>query len=112
MEVNVENVETSAAVVRLVGRLDLKVAHEVKGRLQEVVAGGRARVVLDLDAVPFVDSSGLGALIGALKAARVAGGDLRIARAGEQVRYVLQLSSLDRVLVPHPTVEDALDRLR
>jgi anti-anti-sigma regulatory factor len=45
--------------------------------------------------------------VGGLKSARQAGGDLRIAAAPEQVRTVLALTNLDRVLTPHQTVEDA-----
>jgi anti-sigma B factor antagonist len=45
-----------------------------------------------------MDSSGLGALIGCLKTARQADGDLRIAAPNEQVRMVLRLSNVDRVL--------------
>jgi anti-sigma B factor antagonist len=62
----------------------------------------------DLGAVPFVDSSGLGALIGGLKAARLAGGDLRLARPAEQAAMILELTNLSRVLRAHATVEEAL----
>jgi len=55
-----------------------------------------------------VDSSGLGALIGGLKTARQADGDLRIAAPTEQVATVLGLTNLDRVLRPFATVEDAV----
>ncbi|GDX81587.1 anti-sigma factor antagonist [Deltaproteobacteria bacterium] len=89
-------------------RLDLLSAAEVKSQLQAAVARGQHRLVVDLDGVPFIDSSGLGALIGALKAARVAGGDMRIARAGPQVLYVLEITMLDRVLQCHDNVEGAL----
>jgi anti-sigma B factor antagonist len=65
------------------------------------------RVVVDLGATTFMDSSGLGALVSGLKTCRQAGGDLRIAAAGEQVRTVLKLTNLDRILRPHDTVEDA-----
>lgn len=92
------------------GRLDLLTASDVKKQLQGAVAKGLHRLVVDLHGVPFIDSSGLGALIGALKSTRVAGGDLRIARAGDQVRYVLEISMLDRVLLCHATVEEALAR--
>ena len=64
---------------------------------------GRAHVVVDLTAVPFMDSSGLGAIIAALKKARQAHGDLRIAGANEQVITVLKLTNLDRVLRPFTT---------
>ncbi|MBV9547118.1 MAG: STAS domain-containing protein [Chloroflexi bacterium] len=96
------------AVVHPHGRLDLLAAQDVKTRLTETVAAGHQRLVVDLTDVPFIDSSGLGALIGGLKAARQAGGDLRIARPGEQPRTVLQLTTLDRVLRPYATVEEAL----
>jgi anti-anti-sigma factor len=58
--------------------------------------------------VDFVDSSGLGAIIGVLKAARQVGGDLRIARPTSQLRSILELTMLDRVLRPYETVEEAL----
>lgn len=99
---------STTGVIVLSGRLDLLAADELKSRIQHLVADGWCQLVVDLDAVRFIDSSGLGALIGGLKIARVAGGDFRIARPAEQVRYILQVSTLDRVLTPYPTVEEAL----
>lgn len=91
------------------GRFNMVSAPRVKARIDEVVAGGSARIVVDLSGVEFMDSSGLGALIGGLKAARQASGDLRIAAAGEQVVAVLKLTNLDRILRPYASVEEALD---
>lgn len=67
---------------------------------------GRTSIVVDLAGTDFMDSTGLGALIAGLKTTRRAGGDLRIARPGTQVMTVLQLTSLDRILHPHDTVEE------
>ena len=97
-----------ATVVGLTGRLDLLSAAQVKERLAQEAAAGRKRLVVDLGDVSFIDSSGLGALIGALKAARVAGGDLRIARPTDQAQLILKLTTLDRVMKPYPTVDAAL----
>src|SRR4051812_6974465 len=108
MEVALESRSDGAAVVRLSGRLDLLSAPELRQVLLRAVSAGRRRLVVDLGDVPFVDSSGLGALIGGLKAARQAGGALRIARPTEQARVILRLTTLDRVLKPYPTVEEAL----
>ena len=108
MEVTVESRDGGIAVVRSVGRLDLLSAADVKQRLTDAVAAGRRRLVVDLGGIEFIDSSGLGALIGGLKAARLAGGDLRIARPSEQARTILELTTLDRVLRPYATVEEAL----
>jgi anti-anti-sigma factor len=96
------------AVVAMRGRLDLLTAAAVKQQLIDAIAAGNRRLVVDLQDVTFMDSSGLGALIGGLKAARLQGGDLRIARTPDQARAVLTLTTLDRVLRPYVTVEEAL----
>jgi anti-sigma B factor antagonist len=108
MDVSVDVRPDGAAVMRLVGRLDLSSAADVKQRLTRAIAEGHRLVVVDLDGVTFIDSSGLGALISGLKAARFQKGELRIARPGEQARVVLELTTLDRVLRPYSTVEEAL----
>ena len=108
MELRVEATQTGAAVVRLDGRLDLVTAGEAKQRMVEAVDGGQRRLVVDMANVDFVDRSGLGAIVGVLKAARQAGGDLRIARPTSQLRSILELTMLDRVLRPYETVEEAL----
>ncbi|HEX3224357.1 MAG TPA: STAS domain-containing protein [Nocardioides sp.] len=84
-----------------------QVAPAFKNLVEETVASGQSRIVVDLGGVTFIDSSGLGALIAALKATRQAGGDLRVADVPEQVMTVLRLTNLDRVLRAHPTVADA-----
>jgi len=76
--------------------------------LEHVLEAGTSRVVVDLTDTTFMDSSGLGALIGGLKRTRQLGGDLRIAGAPEQVRMVLNLTNLDRVLRPHEDVASAV----
>lgn len=98
-----------AAVVRVGARLTMVNAAELRAAVDEALGGGRTTVVVDLGRCEFMDSSGLGAIIGGLKVARQAGGDLRIARLTPQVRTVLELTNLDRVLRPHDSVEEALD---
>jgi len=100
-------VRDGVAVVSCVGRLNMTEAPRLKQMVDSIVADDVSRIVVDLTETPFVDSSGLGALIGGLKTARQAGGDLRIAGAGEQVLAVLGLTNLDRILRPYATVEDA-----
>ena len=78
-------------------------------RLVAEISAVTPRLIVDLGETTFLDSSGLGALIGGLKAARQAGGDLRLARPGEQARVVLQLTALDRVLPAYESVAQALD---
>jgi anti-anti-sigma factor len=108
MELIVHRWTDNVAVVRLGGRVDLLTAVEVKHAFARAVAHGQRRLVVDLNDVTFIDSSGLGALIGGLKVARQAGGDLRIARPSDQARVILELTTLNRILKPYPSVEEAL----
>lgn len=89
------------------GRLNMVGAPQLREVVSEAVAGGSSHVVLDLAGTEFMDSSGLGALIGCLKLARQAGGDLRIANVQPQVQTVLELTSMNRILTPYESVEAA-----
>lgn len=97
------------AVIALGGRLTATGAPLLRTAVSDLVSGGSARIVVDMTDLQFVDSTGLGALVGALKSARVAGGDLRIAGVTDAVRTVLHLTNLDRVLRDFPTPESAFD---
>lgn len=111
MRITVDHLGSGLAAVRLAGHLDLDSARELRRCVGETVGDGARNVVIDLAGVTFVDSSGLGALVGGLKCARQAGGELRIAAAGEQVRMVLELTKLVRVLWPYETLDEALEGL-
>ena len=97
------------AVVRITGRLDFTSAPKARDQFATAIAGGHRKLVVDLGKVGFVDSAGLGSLIGGMRAARLAGGDLRVANPSEQVTMLLSLTSLDQVIKIDPTIEKALD---
>jgi anti-sigma B factor antagonist len=109
MQFTAESLPGDIAIIRGGGRLNMVAAPLIREVILEQIAAGRTRVVIDLSAIDFMDSSGLGALIGCLKSARQAGGDLRIAAPTPQVSMVLKLSNLDRVLKAHDTAESAFD---
>ncbi len=97
----------SWTVVRPTTDLDLATGPELRSRIVELVASGQIHIVIDLVHVEFVDSTGLGVLVGALKRTRVHDGDLRIANAVPRVRRVLQITDLDRVFEMHQSLESA-----
>ena len=109
MDISSEELAPGVVAVHCTGRLNMVAASGVKTFLDKTVDAGGRKVVVDLSGVAFIDSSGLGALIGGLKKARQAGGDLRIAGVGEQVAAVLRLTNLDRVLRGYDSVERATD---
>ncbi len=96
-------------VVRPEGRLNMVAARQLKAALGELVDGGTHRIVVDLADTTFIDSSGLGALIGGVKSTRQRGGDLRIARPTASVMTVLDLTNLSKVLRPRDDVDTAFD---
>jgi anti-sigma B factor antagonist len=100
-------IKDSYAEVTADGRLNMVSGPKLREVIADVLANGSNRVVVNLEKTVFVDSSGLGALIGCLKAARQAGGDLRIAGVQPQVKMVLELTSMDRVLSSYPSAEAA-----
>ena len=108
MKIVVDHRSDAVAVIRLEGRLDFLSAVNAREQFSKTVHSGTPRLVVDLGGVTFIDSSGLGSLVGGLKSARQAGGDLRIACPSEQAKSVFRLTSLDQVFRSHPTLDDAL----
>lgn len=100
--------DSGAVVVRPTGKINMVVARTLRDEVHALIAAGNLLVIVDLSAVELIDSSGLGALISGLKAAREAGGDLRIAAPNKQALKALEITNLDRILSPHATVSDAL----
>jgi anti-sigma B factor antagonist len=107
MNFDTEMVDSTTAVIRPNGRLTMVSTASLRSLVTETVESGRNHIVVDLSTTDFIDSSGLGALVAGLKTARQAGGDLRIAKPSEQVRTVLQLTNLDRVLRPAASIQGA-----
>ena len=105
-----ETLDPTTALIRPEGRLTMVSTASLRSLVAETVAAGHVHVVVDLSECEFIDSSGLGALVAGLKTARQAGGDLRIARPSEQVRTVLELTNLDRVLRPAASIQGAFGR--
>lgn len=88
-------------------RIDAAVALQFKDRFREACATPSRRVVLDLARVDFVDSSGLGAIVAALKMME-SGRRLELAGLTPPVERVLRLTRMDRVFVIHKDAETAL----
>jgi anti-sigma B factor antagonist len=98
----------SAAVLVLRGPLDLGTAARMDHMMRAELTEGRHHLVVDLSDVTFCDSTAISALLRLHRAATGAGGWIRLAGVPDQVRRVLQVTNVDRVLHRFPGVEEAL----
>jgi anti-sigma B factor antagonist len=91
-------------------RIDARSAPDLKQRIGSYISGGAEWLVLDLSEVEFVDSSGLGAIVSALKLLGRRG-DLVISGARESVQALFKLTRMDKVFRMFGTVEEAQQAL-
>jgi len=95
-------------VLTLEGALDLHVSPEVRASLRDMIDKKPKRLVVDLTNVPYVDSSGLAVLIGAMQSLEHQGGVFMLAGAQEAVRMILESARLDQYFLLFPHVDAAL----
>jgi anti-sigma B factor antagonist len=93
------------------GEIDLSTAPRLRERIVELVEGGSYNIVVNLSDVPFMDSTGLGVLVGSLKRVRERDGTLALAGVARPVQRVLSLTGMDKVFPIHPTVDEATSSL-
>ncbi len=85
------------AILPIEGRFDSKAASSVRQLVQQVLGFGYTNVLLNLEAVTFMDSSGLGVLVSSMRKCREAGGTLCLCCVPESVSMVLTLTSMNKV---------------
>ena len=90
--------DTDSAVISLLGDLDFHTARRLREKLLELHSEGVNKVVLDMAALEFIDSSGLSVLVAGLKRLKNSDGNLTLRAVPEQTRRVLEVSGLSRVL--------------
>jgi anti-sigma B factor antagonist len=96
------------AIVAVSGDVDISTSPDLRQALAEAVSAGTRALVVDLSAVRFVDSTGLGVLVGAYTAVRNAGGRLAVVNDHAAVLKVLSITALHDVLGVHPTLAGAV----
>ncbi len=97
-------------VITVAGELDVVGGPDLRNAVMAEVRDGHTRLVLDLTGVDFIDSFGLGVVIGALKRTRLLDGDLRLVVPEPRVRRVFEVCDLDRVFDFHTDVAQAVTR--
>jgi anti-sigma B factor antagonist len=94
-------------VLEVGGEVDVYTAPRLRERLVELVDSGARNVVVDLGRVDFLDSTGLGVLVGALKRLRAVGGTFGLVCAKEPLLKIFRITALDQVFPIFGSVEAA-----
>jgi anti-sigma B factor antagonist len=103
--------ERGVVIAAVTGDIDLSTVAGLRERLFELADGGEPLIV-DLNRVTFIDSTGLGVLIGAARRAAVRGGSVHAVCSQPQTRKLLWLTGVDRRIPLTATVDGALTLLK
>ena len=104
-----EDDHDGAAVISVSGEVDVAAAPALRDSLARILAAGTGgMVVVDLVGVTFIDSTGLGVLIGAHKRCAEGGRELRVVVGEPRILKVFEITGLTDLLSIHPTLDLAL----
>ncbi len=107
MEISFNSLGTDTYLVKLNGALNARSAEDTKQIFRDLADKGAKQVVVDLSGVPFIDSSGLAALVSGLKTYGGNAENLRLAAPQSQARLLFELTMFDRVFQIFDTVIEA-----
>ncbi|MEE8601271.1 STAS domain-containing protein [Euzebya tangerina] len=94
----IDDRDDDRSVVAVSGEVDVYTAPTLREHLNGRIADGATDLVVDLSDVGFMDSTGLGVLVGALKRLRQAGGDMQVICTSEPVLKIFRITGLEGVL--------------
>jgi anti-sigma B factor antagonist len=107
LDLNVHK-EGDHAVLEVGGEIDVYTAPKLREKLIELVSEGSYHIVVDLEKVDFLDSTGLGVLVGGLKRVRNHEGTLQLVCTQEKILKIFRITGLTKVFPIHTSVADAV----
>jgi anti-sigma B factor antagonist len=96
------------SVLAVSGEVDVATVPRLREQLHGLVAQGSNKIVVDLDSVDFLDSTGLGVLVGALKRVRSNDGELSLVCTQPRIRKVFEVTGLTKVFNLYDSVDEAV----
>ena len=100
--------EDGRAIVAVGGEIDVYTAPKLRDQITELVSSGSYNIVIDLEAVEFLDSTGLGVLVGGLKKVRAHDGSLELICSQERLLKIFRITGLAKVFVIHDSVDPSV----
>src|SRR5215208_6833914 len=100
--------EDGHTIIEVGGEIDVYTAPKLRDKITELVAAGVYDIVVDMGAVEFLDSTGLGVLVGGLKKVRAHDGSLQLVCSQERLLKIFRITGLAKVFVIHEPADQAL----
>jgi anti-sigma B factor antagonist len=100
--------ENSHSVVDVKGEIDVYTAPKLREKLIELVSEGSYDIVVNLEGVDFLDSTGLGVLVGALKRVKAHDGSLGLVCTQDKILKIFKITGLTKVFPIHGSVDEAV----
>jgi anti-sigma B factor antagonist len=97
ISVNVRQIHGDAYAVELAGEIDVYTSPKVKDALSELIDRGVYNLVINLEKVRYIDSTGLGVLIGGLKRVREHGGSVNLVCTNPQIKKIFDITGLVKI---------------
>jgi len=101
--------EADRTVLEVAGEVDVYTGPTLRDRISDLLDSGAHDLVVDLGKVDFIDSTGLGVLVGALNRAKELGGSLQLVCAQERVLKLLRITGLDQVFTVRASLAEVSD---
>jgi anti-sigma B factor antagonist len=96
------------AVLRIDGDIDAYAAPQLRDRVIELAGNGTVHVIADLRGAGFLDSAGLGALVGSRKELRACGGSFMLVASTDRILQIIRIAGLSDAFAVHSCVPDAI----
>jgi anti-sigma B factor antagonist len=100
--------EGDYAILEVGGEIDVYTAPKLREKLIELVSDGSYHLIVDLENVDFLDSTGLGVLVGGLKRVRNHDGSLQLVCTQEKILKIFRITGLTKVFPIHSSIEEAM----
>jgi anti-sigma B factor antagonist len=99
-------------ILDVVGEIDVYTAPQFKEAVNNVIASGQNHLVINMDRVTYMDSSGFGTLLSATKRLRPEGGTVNLVKCNSPITRMLRITRLDTIFGTYASEEDAIAEVR
>jgi len=110
MEIKTHEID-DVLVVNLIGNLDTSTSPEAEAKINELLDTGTSKMVINLEQIDYLSSSGLRVFLGAAKRMMANGGSVALCNPNALVMEILQHSGFDSIIVIKPSMEEALESM-